>query len=62
MNEDLKIIKKKYGEKMERFCRDNFSTILENTGQLSKLLLDNLSDEKKALLINQASQKLNGSK
>ena len=34
----------------------------EEQKEYNKLLLDNLSDEKKALLINQASQKLNGSK
>ncbi len=41
MNEELKIIKKKYGEKMAHFCRDNFPTILETDGLLLKLLLDN---------------------
>ena len=41
MNQDLKIIKKKYGEKMAHFCRDYFSTILETEGLLLKLLLDN---------------------
>ncbi len=39
MIEDLKIIKKKYGEKMMHFCRDNFATILEEPGVLSDLLL-----------------------
>ncbi len=41
MNQDLKIIKKKYGEKMAHFCRDYFATILETEGLLLKLLLDN---------------------
>ncbi len=41
MNEELKIIKKKYGEKMMHFCRDYFATILETDGLLLKLLLDN---------------------
>ncbi len=41
MNEDLKIIKKKYGEKMAHFCRDYLATILETDGLLLKLLLDN---------------------
>ncbi len=41
MNQDLKIIKKKYGEKMAHFCRDYFPTILETDGLLLKLLLDN---------------------
>ena len=39
MNEDLKIIKKKYGEKMAHLCRDLFPTILEKKGLLSYLLL-----------------------
>ena len=42
MVDDLKIIKKKYGEKMMHLCRDSFSTILDNSpGALSKILLDN---------------------
>ncbi len=41
MNDDLKIIKKKYGEDMAQFCREEFSTILEQKGLLPKLLLDN---------------------
>ena len=41
MNQDLKTIKKKYGEKMAHFCRDYFATILETEGLLIKLLLDN---------------------
>lgn len=40
MNEDLKIIKKKYGEKMMHLCRNMFSTILEEKGLLPKLLLE----------------------
>ncbi len=40
MINDLKIIKKKYGEEMMHFCRDNFSTILEEPGVLSDLLLN----------------------
>ena len=40
MNEDLKIIKKKYGEKMMHLCRNMFPTILEEEGLLSKLLLE----------------------
>ena len=39
MIDDLKIIKKKYGEEMMHFCRDAFATILETPGVLSKLLL-----------------------
>ena len=40
MREDLKIIKKKYGEKMANLCRRLFPTLLEEEGLLSKLLLD----------------------
>ncbi len=39
MVDDLKIIKKKYGEEMMHFCRDAFATILEEPGVLSNLLL-----------------------
>ena len=44
MNNDLKIIKKKYGEKMMHFCRDLFPTILEIEGLLPKLLMDNFNE------------------
>ena len=44
MNSDLKIIKKKYGEKMMHFCRDLFPTILEIEGLLPKLLMDNFNE------------------
>ena len=40
MNQDLKIIKKKYGEKMAHLCRDYFSTLLETDGLLLKLMLE----------------------
>ena len=40
MNSDLKLIKKKYGEKMSHLCRELFPVILEQEGLLSKLLLD----------------------
>ena len=43
MNSDLKIIKKKYGEKMMHFCREFFPTLLEKEGLLSSLLLDNFN-------------------
>ncbi len=39
MINDLKIIKKKYGEEMMHFCREAFATILEEPGVLSDLLL-----------------------
>ncbi len=40
MNQDLKIIKKKYGEKMAHLCRDYFPTILETEGLLINLMLE----------------------
>ena len=40
MNSDLKLIKKKYGEKMSHLCRELFPIILEQEGLLPKLLLD----------------------
>jgi len=41
MCEDLKIIKKKYGEKMMRLCRELFPTIMDNNpGILAKILLE----------------------
>ncbi|MBQ4558618.1 MAG: leucine-rich repeat protein [Clostridia bacterium] len=56
MNE-LMVIKRKYGEAFSHFCRDNFSSILENEGQLievlenefypNKFLLDDMSGYKK---------------
>ena len=39
MNNDLKIIKKKYGEEMMHLCRDLFPTLLEKEGLLPSLLL-----------------------
>ena len=44
MVDDLKIIKKKYGEKMSHLCRELFPTILEQNGVLSKLMLDNFNE------------------
>ena len=38
MNEDLRLIKKYYGEKMMHYCRENFSILLEKEGTLFKLL------------------------
>ena len=38
MEQDLKRIKKVYGEAMSRFCRETFPTILEKEGLLPKLL------------------------
>lgn len=37
-NADLKYIKKYYGERFARFCRENFPTLLETEGLLSKLM------------------------
>ena len=36
-NVDLKLIKKLYGEKFAHLCRNNFSTILEDSGHLTKI-------------------------
>lgn len=44
MNEDLKIIKKKYGEDMMHLCRDLFPTLLEKRGLLSQILLNNFHE------------------
>ena len=47
MNEDLKRIKKKYGEDMMHLCRDLFPTILEHEGLLSKLIEERFYPDKK---------------
>ena len=44
MIDDLKVIRKKYGEKMYHFCRDSFPVLLEEPGKLSKLLMDNFHE------------------
>lgn len=41
MIDDLKIIKKYYGEDMMKYCRASFPTILEVNGLLSKILTEN---------------------
>ena len=41
MSHDLKMIKKKYSEKMMHLCRELFPTILEEEGTLFRLLSDN---------------------
>jgi len=38
MNEDLKRIKKLYGEKMAHLCRELFPSLLEEKGDLPRLL------------------------
>lgn len=40
-NNDLKIIKKKYGESMMHLCRELFPSILETKGLLSSIMLSN---------------------
>ena len=42
MNEELKIIKKIYGEEMMHLCRAMFPTILEKEGLLFSILQKNL--------------------
>ena len=44
MNNDLKIIKKKYGEEMSHFARDNFPVILEQSGLLPKIFEDSFHE------------------
>lgn len=47
MSEDLKIIKKKYGEDMMHLCRKLFPTILEkDINELSTILLQNFYPNK----------------
>ena len=44
MEKDLKLIKKKYGEKMMHYCRSELSTILEKEGLLPSLLLQHFNE------------------
>ena len=46
MNDDLKIIKKKYGENMMHLCRKLFPTLLEEEGLLSNILLSHFEPSK----------------
>lgn len=46
MNYDLKVIKKKFGEKMMKLSRELFPTLLEEKGLLSGLFLDNFNPSK----------------
>lgn len=46
MKDDLKIIKKHYGEKMSHLCRELFPTLLEEPGYLSDLLLSKFEPNK----------------
>ena len=46
MNEDLKIIKKKYGEEFMHFCRESFPILLETPSLLSGLILDHFDVSK----------------
>lgn len=39
MNDDLKIIKKYYGEKMSHLCRTLFPTILEEKGVITTFII-----------------------
>ena len=43
MKNELKMIKKLYGEQMAHFCRDNFATILEEDGVLLRILTNNFN-------------------
>ena len=42
-NEDLRYIKKHYGERFAQFCRSNFPTILETPGALKKIISENFA-------------------
>ena len=44
MVDDLKIIRKKYGENMSKLCRELFPTLLESNGLLSSLMLSKFDD------------------
>ena len=46
MNEDLKIIKRKFGEDMTHFCREYFPILLETKGLLPDLLLKKFEPSK----------------
>ena len=46
MQEELRYIKKKFGERMMHLCRENFSTILETPKLLTKILLENFEPSK----------------
>ena len=46
MVDDLKVIKKQYGEKMSHLCRELFPTLLETPGQLSELMLKTFEPSK----------------
>lgn len=46
MNEDLKIIKKKYGEEMMHLCRGIFPTLLETPGLLPQLMTSNFHESR----------------
>ncbi len=43
MKNDLKVIKKLYGEKMAKFCKENFPTILEYDGYLTNILVSSFN-------------------
>ena len=44
--DDLKLIKKHYGEKMMHFCRETFPTMLEQEGKLFEILSNNFAYNK----------------
>lgn len=44
MIDDLKIIKKRYGEDLSKLCRQLFPTLLETPGLLSRTLLEHFDD------------------
>ena len=46
MNNELKQIKKLYGEDMMHFCRSKFPRILEHEGELLRILTENIAPTK----------------
>ena len=45
-NNDLRFLKRHYGEKFAHLCRELFPTILEEEGLLSKIISDHFAPTK----------------
>ena len=52
LSKELKEIKKKYGETFMHICRDNFSTLLETEGLLSKVLEKHIAANSTAVIFD----------
>ena len=46
MNQEIKIIKKKYGEKMAHLCTNLFPTLLDIEGLLSEVITSKFNEDK----------------